>query len=146
MPEKQDLIWNNASDCITLSPRSGGRIVSWLHAGEERVHPPVHYEGGLFRVLFAEEQYPGAGYVVPHQVVDWQSDSNGFRAHLRHYWNTSAWFMRAAGWPAKANEFHVDGLLLDKIFTYDHERVCLECDLTIKGMGREAPAFMRGEG
>jgi dienelactone hydrolase len=137
MQNMTDLTWSEGAESITLSPRYGGRIISWRHAGAERVHPPVHYEGGLFRVLFAEEQYPGASYVVPHQVVDWRSDADGFRAHLRHYWSTPGWFMRAAGWPEKANEFHIDELLLDKVFTYHREQNCLVCDLTLTNLSDE---------
>jgi hypothetical protein len=132
-----DLIWREGADQITLSPRYGGRIVSWLHEGEELVHPIVNYEGGLFRILFAEEQYPGASYMAPHQVLDWQTTANGFRARLRHYWNTPGWFMRAAGWPEKANELHIDGLLLDKVIFYDRERTCFACELTITNLSGE---------
>ncbi|NQU11206.1 hypothetical protein HQ590_10475, partial [bacterium] len=137
MSASTDLTWSNSTDSIVLSPRGGGRVTSWVHAGEERVHPIVHFEGGLFRVLFAEEQYPGGSYAAPHEVVDWRSGPDGFRAHLRHYWNTPNWFMRAADWPEKANEFHFDELLLDKVLTYDRARACIVCDLTITNLSGE---------
>lgn len=137
MNTDSELVWTGGADRIVLSPRAGGRIVSWVHGGEERVHPIVHFEGGLFRVLFAEEQYPGGSYAAPHEIVDWRPTPDGFRAHLRHYWNTPNWFMRAAGWPEKANEFHFDDLLLDKVLTFDRARATFVCELTITNLGRE---------
>jgi hypothetical protein len=137
MSNLSDLVWSGGAERITISPRQGGRIISWIQAGEERVHPLLHFEGGLFRILFAEEQYPGASYVTPHDILDWKPGPAGFRLRLRHYWNTPGWFMRAAGWPEKASELHIDDLLLEKLLTYDQERACLICDMTISNLGAE---------
>jgi hypothetical protein len=70
--------------------------------------------------------------------VDWQPTPDGFRVHLRHHWNTPNWFMRAAGWPGKANEFHVDELLLDRVFTYHRASAVCVCELTITNLSRES--------
>jgi len=137
MHHTADLTWSDGTDSFVVSPRYGGRIVSWIHGGSERVHPITNYEGGLFRILFAEEQYPGASYMAPHQVLDWHTDTAGFRAHLRHYWNMPGWFMREAGWPEKANEFHIDGLLLDKILTFNREQDTLVCEVTLTNLSGE---------
>lgn len=137
MNSASELVWENGEERVVLSPRAGGRVISWVHGGHERVHPIVHFEGGLFRVLFAEEQYPGGSYAAPHEVVDWQSTPDGFRVHLRHFWNTPNWFMRTAGWPEKTNEFHVDELLLDKVLTYDRARAVFVSEQTITSLGHE---------
>ena len=92
---------------------------------------PVLLEGGLLRILFAEEQYPGSSFVVPHHVLERDTGPDGFRIHLRHFWNASNAFMRAAGWPEKANALHLNGLVLDKLAAYEAGRSCLICELTI---------------
>jgi|GEM_PF-927594 len=132
-----DLAWSGGTDRIVLSPRNGGRIVSWKHAGTELVHPLVLLEGGLFRVLFAEEQYPGSSWVAAHEVIDRETGPDGFRVHLRHYWNLPNGFMRMANWPEKVSELHIDGLVLDKTFTYSAHRGCIECTLAITNTGHE---------
>ena len=137
MPDIRDLIWTDGSDSLTLSPRLGGRITSWKRAGQEQVHPVVNLEGGLFRVLFAEEQYPGASHIVPHQIIGWHCDADGFKAHLRLSCNTSNWLMRLANWPQKANELHFNGLVLDKILSYNNLNKSLVCDLALHNLSDE---------
>ena len=127
----QPLTWKSPLDALTISPRDGGRVVSWVHRGEERVLAPAIFEGGLFRVLFAEEQYPGSSYTSPHQVMAWSSDEDGFSLWLRHFWSAPNAFMRAAGWSGKASELHIDGLLLDKRLRFDAAGSSLSCEVTI---------------
>ena len=131
MARPADLTWQSSSECVVLSAFAGGRIVSWQRDGRELAMAPLIGEGGMFRVLLAEEQYPGASYASPHRVLDWQSSATGFTAKLRHYWSLPNWFMRRADWPERANELHLDGLVLDKTLTYDVSRSTLLCDLTI---------------
>src|SRR5688572_16682620 len=113
-----DIVWNDDRQRLLLSPKGGGRVLSWVANGRERVNPPVISEGGILRIMFAEEQFPGSSYITPHQVVESTSSDAGFRVHLRHRWNAANWFMRRAGWPEKANELHVDDLVLDKVVTF----------------------------
>lgn len=131
MSDTTDLGWEGHGQRIVLSPDTGGRIISWRRGERELVMAPLMFEGGLLRVLFAEEQYPGSSYSTPHRVLAHRSDSGGFRTHLRHYWNASNAAMRLAGWPEKANELIVDGLVLDKVVTFDASNSTLLCEVTI---------------
>src|SRR4051794_12231508 len=112
MTDSSDLVWQGRDDRIVISPVAGGRVLSWTYAGAERVNPPMMLEGGLMRVLFAEEQYPGTSYVAPHRVMSRESGSSGFRIGLRHLFNLPNAFMRLCDWPDKANLLHLDALLL----------------------------------
>lgn len=141
MADRGDLIWESASDRLVLSPRAGGRIVSWVADGVERVMQPIGLEGGILRVLFAEEQYPGTSYVSPHAVLERGSDARGFRIHLQHFWNLPNAFLRLAGWPDKVNLLHLDGLLLDKAVAFDAARRHLACELTITNLTAETKYF-----
>lgn len=132
-----DIVWNGKGQSLRLSPRAGGRVTSWVYAGTERVHPLLLTEGGLFRTLFAEEQYPGTNYSTPHQVVSSHSDVNGFRLHLRHLWNACNAWMRAADWPEKANELSVDELLLDKVIAFKAADSVMTCEISVTNLGRE---------
>ncbi|MCX5661402.1 MAG: hypothetical protein NTW19_17105 [Planctomycetota bacterium] len=135
------MIWQGEHDRLVLSPRLGGRVIAWQHRGREMVFAPLLLEGGLLRTLFAEEQYPGSSFATPHRVLSHTRDGQGFRAHLRHYWNTPNWFMRAAGWPEKANELHIDGLVLDKVVCFDPSKSCLVCDMTITNVSGQTRYF-----
>ena len=141
MLDRSDLIWQSATDRIVLSPSAGGRIISWIADDVERVMHPIGLEGGILRVLFAEEQYPGTSYVSPHLVLARASDPHGFRIHLRHFWNAPNAFLRLAGWPDKANLLHLDGLLLDKIVTFHASARHLTCELTITNLQNETKFF-----
>ena len=132
-----NIVWRNARNSMVLSPRHGGRIVSWMHHGVERVTPPMKLEGGLLRVLFGEERYPGASYITPHEVVSHAEGPDGFRLHLRHYWNTPNRLMRDFGWAEKASLLHIDGLLLDKIVTFHADTDALTVEMTIRNLTRE---------
>lgn len=126
-----DCVWEHGHDRLIISPASGGRVVSWVHRGTERVHPRVLLEGGLTRVLFAEEQYPGSSYATPHEVVKWKPTEAGFELCLRQFWNTPNAFVKAFGWREKANELHLDGLWLDKVLRFDASTSCLSVEVII---------------
>ena len=126
-----DLTWTGPDDAIIVSPRAGGRIVSWSHRGRAMAQPPAVLNGGVCRILFAEEQFPGSSYAAPHRIIDWQHDDAGFQIHLQHSWNLPNMFMRAAGWPEKVIELHVDHLRLDKQLRFDADTHALLCDVSI---------------
>ena len=81
MPPLPDLIWQSAGERITISPAAGGRIVSWQRDGRELVMAPLIGEGGLYRILFAEEQYPGTSYASPHRVLRWETARRRLHSH-----------------------------------------------------------------
>ena len=137
MGEFADLVWRDGRNAVLISPRWGGRVLSWEHDGAERVTKPFKLEGGLLRVLFGEERYPGASYITPHQVVSREENAGGFRLHLRHYWNTPNWLMRQFGWPGKASLLGIDGLLLDKVITFRADLNCFTLDLTVRNLAEE---------
>jgi len=137
MDEFADLVWRDARNTLVLSPRWGGRVLSWEHAGVERVTRPFKLEGGLLRVLFGEERYPGASFITPHQVVSRDENAGGFRLHLRHYWNTPNRLMRDFGWPGKASLLGIDELLLDKIVTFRADIAGFTLDLTVRNLSKE---------
>jgi len=137
MSEFADLVWRGGRNALVVSPRWGGRVLSWEYDGVERVTRPFKLEGGLLRVLFGEERYPGTGYITPHQVVAREERPDGFRLHLRHYWNTPNWLMRAFGWPGKASLLGIDGLLLDKVITFRADLACFTLDLTVRNLTEE---------
>ncbi|MHB9110037.1 MAG: dienelactone hydrolase family protein [Armatimonadota bacterium] len=137
MEEFADLAWRDGRNAVVISPRWGGRVLSWEHDGAERVTKPFKLEGGLLRVLFGEERYPGAGFITPHQVVSREESADGFLLHLRHYWNTPNWLMRQFGWPGKASLLGIDGLLLDKIITFRADLNCFTLDLTVRNLTEE---------
>lgn len=131
----QPLRFKAEHDELLISPLEGGRVMSWIHRGIERVHPALVLEGGLLRVLFAEEQYPGASYVTPHRLVSHESTAATLDVHLQHHWNIPNLFMRHFGWPDKANLLDVDDLRLDKHIHFDAARSCLSCTITITNLG-----------
>ena len=133
----EDVRWEDNRQRVVLSPQAGGRVVSWSIDGAERVLAPYGTEGGLLRVLFAEEQYPGSNYTTPHRLLAVESDGSGFTAHLRYEWNTCNRIMRAAGWSEKANELHIDRLRLDKRVTFRADDQCILCELAITNLSRE---------
>lgn len=129
------LIWETAQDRLVLSPVDGGRILSWRHAGgPELVCPPRGHDGGLARVLLAEERFPGYSYGTPHLVLSHTATAAGFRAHLRYFWHTPNAFARLFGWTDKCGARTLDGLLLDKIVTFDARHSALLLDLTITNL------------
>ena len=133
-----DLTWTGPEDEIIVSPRAGGRVVSWRHHGRELALPPAVLNGGVCRILFAEEQFPGSSYAAPHRVVDWQSDASGFNVHLQHLWNLPNTIMRVAGWPEKVVELHVDQLLLDKRLCFDAGARALIVDVAVTNLSTQA--------
>ena len=136
-----DFTWSDPRHRFVLSPRQGGRIISWEYAGSERVTPTLKLEGGLLRFLFGEERYPGASYLVPHQVVSREESPDGFRVQLRHYWNTPNVLMQAFGWPEKASRLHLDGLLLDKVISFDAAASALNVDIAVSNLTDEVKYF-----
>jgi len=137
MEEFADLEWRDGRNALLISPRWGGRVLSWEHGGVERVTRPFKLEGGLLRVLFGEERYPGAGFITPHQVVSREEGPDGFRLRLRHYWNTPNWLMRHFGWSGKASLLGIDELLLENIVTFRADLNCFTLDLTVRNLSRE---------
>jgi dienelactone hydrolase len=137
MGELAELEWRDGRNALVISPRWGGRVLSWEYGGIERVTRPFKLEGGLLRVLFGEERYPGASYITPHQVVSYEENPDGFRLHLRHYWNTPNYLMREFGWPGKASLLGIDELLLDKIITFRADLACFTLDLTVRNLSQE---------
>lgn len=135
MTGSDDCGWTYGDERIVVSPRAGGRVVSWMRGGRELVCPLAGNEGGLLRVLFAEEQYPGSSFTAPHRVVEWKQNEGGFHLTLAHTWNIQNQFMRLAGWSDKVNELTVDHLSLLKKLTYSRETSSLVCDLTITNHG-----------
>jgi len=132
------LIWETAKDRLVLSPAAGGRVLSWRHAGgPELVSPPHGLDGGLLRVLLAEEQFPGYSYTTPHLVLSHTATDSGLRAHLRYTWHTPNVFARVFGWTDKCGARYLDGLLLDKIVTFDAKRSALLIDLTITNLNAD---------
>ena len=139
-----DLTWTGPEDEIIVSPRAGGRVVSWRHHGRELALPPAVLNGGVCRILFAEEQFPGSSYAAPHRVVDWQSDASGFNVHLQHLWNLPNTIMRVAGWPEKVVELHVDQLLLDKRLCFDAGARALIVDVAVTNSSTGVDDVARG--
>jgi predicted esterase len=131
----QPLLFKAEHDELLICPLEGGRVMSWKHRGVERVHPALVLEGGLLRVLFAEEQYPGISYVTPHTVVSHTATATTFDAHLQHHWNIPNLFMRHFGWPDKANLLDVDDLRLDKHIHFDAASSSLTCEIAITNLG-----------
>ena len=131
---RDPIIWETGKDRLVLSPREGGRIVSWKHADTELVREPQALEGGLLRVMLAEERYPGATYCTAHKVVSCDRDKGRFRAHLRHYWHAPNVFARLFGWPDKVCPRDLDGLLLDKVVVFDPAQTALLVDVTITNL------------
>lgn len=133
-----DLVWETKTDRIVLSPEAGGRVMSWRHAGSpELVCPQQGLDGGLLRVLLAEERFPGYSYGTPHFVVAEGATSSGFHARLRYFWHTPNALARLFGWADKCGGRYLDGLLLDKIVTFDAATSALSIDLTITNLNAE---------
>jgi hypothetical protein len=142
MPSLADITFTGANNAIRLSPRMGGRVVSWSRRGSgELVFPLQNLEGGLLRVLFAEERYPGASYVTPHLVLEEEQTGSGFRVRLRHCWNTTNALLRLLGWQEKVNPLYLDGLLLDKILTFDDARSVFTIELAITNLSGQRKIF-----
>lgn len=137
MSEFEDIVWWDGRNKLVLSPRSGGRVLSWGFNGKERVTPLLGPEGGLLRFIFGEERFPGASYVVPHEVVSQEEWADGFRVHLRHCWSTPNQFMRKFDWPEKIAPTHLDGLLLDKIVTFTANTPGLIVEMTVRNLTDE---------
>ncbi|MHB0936481.1 MAG: alpha/beta hydrolase family protein [Armatimonadota bacterium] len=142
IPQRADLTFAGANNTITLSPRQGGRVISWTHRGsDELVFPLQNLEGGLLRVMFAEERYPGASYVTPHLVMEHEQTASGFRVRLRHFWNTTNALLRLMGWPEKVNPLYLDGLLLDKTLTFDDAHSLFTIELAITNLSGQRKIF-----
>lgn len=137
-----DITFAGAQNTVLLSPRMGGRVLSWRHQGsDELVYPLENLEGGLLRVLFAEERYPGASYVTPHLVTDYAETPGGFRVRLRHFWNTTNALLRLCGCQEKVNPLNLDGLLLDKTVTFDDARSVFTVEMRVSNLSGETKLF-----
>ena len=132
------LVWETATDRLVLSPADGARVMSWRHGdGPELVSPQQGQDGGLLRVLLAEERFPGYSYGTPHLVMSQTAAATGFQAHLRYIWHTPNVFARLFGWTDKCGTRYLDGLLLDKIVTFDAPRSVLTVDMTISNLNAD---------
>lgn len=130
-----DIFWKSKNDEITLSPRNGGKIVSWKHGKQgELVKPQGVVDGGLLRVLFGEERYPGASFTAPHLADVLYSDDRGFSIRLRHYWITQNAIATALGWLDKRNPTYLDGLFLEKTITFDAKRSLIMLEIAITNL------------
>src|SRR5215212_4715732 len=99
-----NFIWLNETDRPVISPVLGGRVVSWQHADRgELVRPPDVVDGGLLRLMFGEERFPGASHVTPHWLRVVRCDAQGFVVELRGYLSTPNYFANRLGWPEKSN-------------------------------------------
>ena len=142
LPFLADIAFTGANNAITLSPRMGGRVISWVHCGSgELVFPLRNLEGGLLRVMFAEERYPGASYVTPHLVLEHAQTAGGFRVRLRHFWNTTNALLRLMEWGEKVNPLYLDGLLLDKTLTFDDARSVFIIEMAITNLSGQRKIF-----
>ena len=142
IPQLADFTFAGANNTVTLSPRQGGRVISWTHRGsDELVFPLQNLEGGLLRVMFAEERYPGASYVTPHLVLEHEETAGGFRVRLRHFWNTTNALLRLMGWPEKVNPLYLDGLLLDKTLVFDDARSLFTIELAVTNLSGQRKIF-----
>ncbi|MGB9642950.1 MAG: alpha/beta hydrolase, partial [Candidatus Ratteibacteria bacterium] len=125
-----DIVWECSKDVIRISPASGGRIISWKHKGKELVNMPVRINGGILRVLFGDERYPGSSYAVPHIV----KHQDKWSVSMRYFWNTPDEFARIFDWQGKANLLYVDGLLLDKTISFIPELSVITVELMITNL------------
>ncbi len=109
--------------------------MSWRYGPRgELVTQPQGLDGGLVRVLVSPERYPGSSYVTPHQVLDATTSATGFRIHMRYTWNTANAIAGVLGWKDKANPGYLDGLLLDKILSFDSARSALGVELRFSNL------------
>jgi hypothetical protein len=139
-PDSSDkqLVWECGVQRIVVSPADGGRVTSWRHGEHgELVKQQQGLDGGLVRVLVSPERYPGSSYVTPHQVIESHSDADGFRIHLRYAWNTANAIAGILGWTDKAGPAYLDGLLLDKVLTFDRARCVLMVELRFSNLNAE---------
>lgn len=127
-----DIKWITPTDVLTISPEKGGRIISWKHLSRELVFPPVKINGGLARVLFADERFPGTGYAIPHVIV--QQDN--FSVSMRYFWNTQNAFAELFGWPEKKNLLYVDEFLLDKVISFLPEKSTVVIEFRITNLSK----------
>ena len=136
---REPLVWDDGRHRIVVSPAEGGRVLSWRHHERgELVRQPQGLDGGTMRVLVSPERYPGSSYVTPHQVLNRSSDRAGFRIHLRYAWNTPTALAGVLGWPDKASPAYLDGLLLDKILSFDAARCALMVELRFANRKKDA--------
>ncbi len=134
----EKFVWRGANDRLVLSPLLGGRVISWRHGDSgELVKQLDVADGGLLRVLFGEERYPGTSFVTPHLARLLYSDESGFLIHLRHFWNTPNAIARQLGWHHKVNPMYLDGLVLDKIVTFQAEQAAFLVELSITNLTNE---------
>lgn len=133
-----EIHWQGAGDEVVLSPHRGGRITSWKRgAAGELVKALGLEDGGLLRMMLAEERYPGTSYNTPHLARVLRNDARGFAVQLRHFWNASNALARQLGWHDKVNPVYLDGLLLDKTVTFDAAASALLVEITITNLTDE---------
>ncbi len=129
------LIWETDTDRVVLSPAEGGRVMSWQRRNApELVSRQQGLDGGVLRILLAEERFPGSSYCTPHIVISHGATASGFQAHLRYIWHTPNVIARVFGWTDKCGARYLDRLLLDKIVTFDAQRSVLAVDMTITNL------------
>jgi len=132
---RDPLVWKNDRHHIVVSPVEGGRVMSWrLKDRGELVRQPQGLDGGLMRVLVSPERYPGSSYVTPHLVLESSSSPDGFRIHMRYKWNTSNAIAGILGWKDKANPAYLDGLMLDKILSFDAARGAISIEMRLSNV------------
>lgn len=138
MQPGDDFCWKDEKDAFIVSPRRGGRIVSWRHGGSGELVKQVGLEdGGLLRMMLGEERYPGTSFNTPHLTRVLRNDAHGFTLYLRHYWNTSNAIARRLGWNDKVNPVYLDGLLLDKTVAFDAATATVSVELEITNLTEE---------
>ena len=128
-----DVNWCSTKDALIISPEKGGRIISWRHCDKEIVYPIEKTNGGLARVLFADERFPGSSYTVPHIITE----KKDFAVSMRYIWNTPNMFAKLFDFDEKANLLYVDGLLLDKTISFFPEKSSVSIDIRITNLSNK---------
>jgi len=138
MKPLDDFSWKSQKDEFLVSPRRGGRIVSWRHGGSGELVKEMGLEdGGLLRMMLGEERYPGSSFNTPHLAYVLRNDAKGFAIGLRHFWNASNAIARRLGWNDKVNPVYLDGLLLDKTISFDSATATVSVQLEITNLTDE---------
>jgi pimeloyl-ACP methyl ester carboxylesterase len=133
-----EITWQGENDRIIFSPELGGRIISWRHLDIELVNPSNNVNGGLARILFADERYPGASYITPHILQNFGNNDNEFFAEMKYYWNTPNIFSKLFGWFDKINPLYIDEILLDKTIRFLPKISTLIIEIKISNLSKES--------
>ncbi len=127
-----EIVWDSQKDSIVVSPEKGGRIVSWKHLGKGLIYPLKKINGGILRILSADERFPGSSYAVPHAITHQRQ----FSISMKYFWNTAGAFARLFGWKQKANLLYIDGLLLEKKISFLPEKSAVVLDMKISNVSK----------